>query len=183
LDALARQDEAAKRVRQQAHDLKGRKSNMSETLTPSASRQKKNKQVHRFGISTSKNLNESKVPQPPEIIASRPEGLHRQSFFGQKGTPRKNGMQIVKPSTSDIDMREWEKIELMKLPLVLNPSNADCSEGKNKYQDTYETDDYYTSESDDTMSDETLDSTSDSQRLRHIASMLGELRLRRLNKL
>jgi hypothetical protein len=184
-DGLARQHEAAKRVRQQAHELKGRKSNMSETLTPSTSLQKKNKQVHRFGISTSKNnLNESKAPPPPpETITSRLEGLHRQSFFAQKGTPLKNGMQIVKASKSDIDMQEWEKIKLMKLPLVLNLSNAEYSEGKNEYQDTYENDDYYTSESDDTMSDETLDSTSDSQRLRHIASMLAELRLRRLNNL
>jgi len=102
--------------------------------------------------------------------------------------------QIVRPSRSDIDMQEWEKIELKKLPLILNPSRTERGESRDEWEDyhsatttskTYDTDENYTSYSgdEDTMGDETTGSTSDSQRLKNISSMIEELRLRRRNQL
>ena len=109
------------------------------------------------------------------------------------GIPRTNFMRPSVPSISDIDMLEWEKIELKKLPLILNPSQTEQGDSKDEYEvyystsevtTAYGTDDNYTSCSDDedTMGDETLGSASDSTRLKHIASMIDELKLRSRNE-
>jgi hypothetical protein len=108
--------------------------------------------------------------------------------------PRTNFTRPSVPtSISDIDMLEWEKIEIKKLPLILNPSQTEQWDSKDEYEEyystsevttAYDTDDNYNSCSDDedTMGDETLGSASDSTRLKHIASMIDELKLRSRNE-
>jgi len=109
-----------------------------------------------------------------------------------RNAPRTNLNQpSVLPSPSDIDMLIWEKVELKKLPLILNPSKTerereDSKDEYNEYNSnsevtpTYDTDDNSTLYSDDgdTMGDETLGSASDSARLEHIASMIEILKSR-----
>ena len=75
----------------------------------------------------------------------------------------------------------------------MNPSQTEQGDSKDEYEEYYSTsegttasgtDDNYTSCSDDedTMGDETLGSASDSTRLKHIASMIDELKLRSRNE-
>jgi len=120
--------------------------------------------------------------------------LFRPTYTGTSNllnAPRTNFKRpSVLPSTSDIDMLEWEKVELKKLPLILNPSKTERErwDSKDEYEEyhstsevtpTYDTDDNFTSYSDgDTMGDETLGSASDSTRLEHIASMIEILKSR-----
>jgi len=109
-----------------------------------------------------------------------------------RNAPRTNFNQpSVLPSPSDIDMLMWEKVELKKLPLILNPSKTerereDSKDEYNEYNSssevtpTYDIHDNFTLYSDDgdTMGDETLGSASDSARLEHIASMIEILKSR-----
>ncbi|KAG7350905.1 hypothetical protein IV203_010265 [Nitzschia inconspicua] len=117
-----------------------------------------------------------------------------------------NNTNTVPMSTSDMDMEEWERMELEKLPLLLSKTKSE-EQGEARFSKTNydsrkspldaknpstmrqakrqgesmieEYDDTDEEDTDDTDSSGTLGSESDSERLERIASMIQELRLRR----
>mmetsp|Transcript_49327 Transcript_49327/g.101793 ORF Transcript_49327/g.101793 Transcript_49327/m.101793 type:complete len:414 (+) Transcript_49327:202-1443(+) len=194
----ARRNEAAMRIKQQTHKITYLNNDVLSSSTPDHKVQSKTKQFHPFGSAANNGLRKSgelrrlRVPPRPEGTASGLGWKHK-TFSADKGHFKAKKIPIVQPSTSDIDMQEWEKIELKKLPLILNPSKTERGESLDGYEDyyaspvrsnVYDTDDNCTSYSDDeeTTGGESLGSTSDSQRLKHIASMIDELRSRRQNQ-
>jgi hypothetical protein len=154
-----------------------------------------------------------KVPPRPEITF----GLHRKNISNvtfQNPDSRNtrtslfkksfDNASVVPISTSDIDMEEWEKVELEKLPLLLSKTKSD-EQGEARFSTIHrdssplsasahpqnlrletsviaECHENEEEDTDDTDSTDTFGSESDSERLERIAGMIQELRLRRQRK-
>jgi hypothetical protein len=184
--------------------------------------------INEFGSGTghpSNNLLGSKKqrgPPRPEDLSSLPYGpvkkdirnssLHTAARQSLSNKSLFENTKVVPMSTSDIDMEEWEQMELAKLPLLLSKTKSE-EQGESRFttinyddtqrrgdatkrlstrreslrQDSSMIDEYDDVEddddTDDTDSSGTFGSESDSERLERIASMIQELRLRRQRKL
>lgn len=165
-------------------------------------------------------LTKSRGPPRPEDILVFRQNVDKARIRNSLATPSKtpihtrmsaSGNYSVAMTTSDVDMEEWERTELEKLPILLTKTkseeqgetrfsmiNYDSTHRRTKAQnresalrqtlreDNSMIDDYEDTDDEDTddtdSSGGTFGSESDSERLERIASMIQELRNRRQRK-
>ncbi|VEU34059.1 unnamed protein product [Pseudo-nitzschia multistriata] len=126
----AKRHETVMRINKQRQQLAMLKNARSSSKQPSSIEVAKNSSLPRPSVSNSRK----RRPRPEDIMPVQTQ-ISRSTSPGANGRNPQLKTQIVQPSASYIDLVEWEKTELKKLPLILESSKTERGESADSYDD------------------------------------------------